>query len=126
MRQLTALAAKHHRAIEALLEQPSVPKAAEASGVARTTLYRWMRDPMFSAAYYEARKQSVQQTVGRIHSASWAALQVLLQLMADPKMPPTVRFAAAAKILDLAIQTAVIDDLQRRLEVLEAYYEPTK
>jgi len=126
MRQLAALAAKHHRAIEALLEQPSVPKAAEAAGVPRTTLYRWLKDPTFSAAYYEQRRLGVQQTVGRIHTASWAALQVLLQLMADPKMPPTVRFAAAAKILDLAIQTAVIDDLTRRLEALEAYYESSK
>lgn len=110
-----------HKAVSALLTEPSVRKAAEASGVKERTLYTWLRQPDFGAAYRAARREATQQAIARLQQMSGAAAVVLCQLMASGN-PAPVRLAAASKVLDMAIKSVELEDLQARLEALERAY----
>jgi hypothetical protein len=111
-----------HKAVSALLTEPSVRKAAEAAGVQERRLYRWLKEPDFADAYRTARREATQQAIARLQQASGAAVSVLLTIMARDTTAPPVRLAAASKVLDLAIKSVELEDLQARLEALEKLY----
>ena len=51
MEQLVEFDPKKQKALTALLEQLTIDKAADAAGVDRSTIYRYLKDPDFAAAY---------------------------------------------------------------------------
>jgi hypothetical protein len=120
---LEKLTAKQHNAIGALLTQPNVRSAAEAAGVPERTLFAWLRQPAFAEEYRLARRESTNQAVARLQSASSAAVSVLLKVLANETTKPTVRVSAARCVLELAIKAVELDDLAARLEALERAYE---
>ena len=119
---VTGLNAKQERALLALLNEPTIAAAAVAAGVSESTLFRWLREPLFADAYRSARRASVKQAVGQLQRVSWSAASVLTQIMADPQVAPAVRLGAASKVLDLAIHAVETEDLDARLAALEAKY----
>ena len=48
------LGRKMDAAVAALLTQRNVEEAAQAAGIGATTLWRWLKQPEFQAAYREA------------------------------------------------------------------------
>ncbi len=114
------LSAKQHAAIDALLVSATVQTAAQASGVSRRQLYRWLDDPDFAAAYRRARWSATQQSIARLQQVSSAAVTVLISIAADKHMPPSSRVAAASKLLDLALRAVELEELEARLANLEA------
>jgi hypothetical protein len=117
------LSAKHHKAISALLSEPSIRKAAEQSGIPERTMYAWLKDSAFDAAYRAARRDSVQQATARLQFVCSAAVSVLCQLMMKETVHASIRLSAAKTILELSIKAIEIDDLAARLEALEKAYE---
>jgi uncharacterized protein with ATP-grasp and redox domains len=113
------LTARQHRALAALLAEPTIRRAAEVSEVGDKTLYRWMREPAFAAAYREMRGAATQHAIALVQKYSSNAAATLCQLMASPN-PAAIRLAAASKILDLAIKATEIEDIRRELEELKA------
>jgi len=113
--------ARQHKALAALLAEPSIRKAAEASGVPERTLYAWLKDTAFAAEYRVMRRDATSQAIARIQQFSGHAAATLVQLMASPN-PPAIRLAAASKILELAIKSVEVDDITARLEALEVKY----
>ena len=116
------LTAKQTRAISALLAEPTIRKAAEQAGVPERTIYQWLKNSEFDAAYRVARRESVQQATARLQYASSAAVTVLYQLMARDTVHASIRLSAAKTILELAIKAIEIDDLAARLDALEERY----
>ena len=57
------LTAKQDEAILALLNEPSIRKAAESIGVDHKTLYRWLEQPLFGDAYRKARRETFSQAI---------------------------------------------------------------
>jgi hypothetical protein len=118
---LDALNPRQSKALEALLAESSIGKAAVASEVPERTLRHWLRDdPAFTAAYREARRESVRQSVARLQQASGAAVTVLLSLMANKNTAAPVRLAAAVKVLEMSHKAVELDDVIARIEALEA------
>jgi hypothetical protein len=118
---LDALNPRQSKALEALLSEGSIGKAAAACEVPERTLRHWLRsDAAFQDAYREARRESVRQSVARLQQASGAAVTVLLQLMATKGSPPAVRLAAATKVLEMSHKAIELDDVIARIEALEA------
>lgn len=118
---LDILSPPQQKALEALLSEPTIGKAAAAAEVSESSVYRWLRgDSAFQEAYREARRESVRQAVARLQQASGAAVTVLLQLMATKGNPPAVRLAAASKVLEMAHKAVELDDVIARIEALEA------
>ena len=114
------LGAKKESAILALLSSRSVEDAARAASVPVRTLYRWLKDPDFCAAYREAKRTSFAQAVARLHQKSSAAVSTLGKVMVDPSTPPSAKIRAADSILNHTARAVEIEDIEARLSVLEA------
>lgn len=118
---MDVLSPRQYRALGALLSAPSVRQAAIEASIPEKTLYNWLRDDDFSAAYRQARRDATQQAIALLQGYSSAAARTLVTLMASGN-PAAVRLAAASKVIDLAMKSVELEDLQQRLEALEARY----
>jgi predicted ATP-dependent endonuclease of OLD family len=115
---------KKEEAIAALLTQRNVEEAARVANIGTQTLYRWMKEPEFDAAYLEARRAAVSQSNARLQQGSSAAVSTLLKVMVDASTPASARVRAADRILEHAKQSIEIDDIQFRLTALERSTQP--
>jgi len=113
-----------HEAIAALLTQRSVEEAARVAEIGTQTLYRWMKDPEFDAAYREGRRAAVSQSYARLQQASSAAASTLVKVMVDANAPASSRVRAANSILDHSRRAIEIDDIVVRVGALEQASKP--
>ena len=113
------LTARQHKAIAALLTEPTITAAATKVGIGERTLHTWLSERPFVDAYRTARREAVTQAVARLQQVSTAAVAVLVQVMADKKTPAGTRVVAAKTVLDMAIRAVELDDISARLEALE-------
>lgn len=113
------LTPRQEAAIVALLSSRNVEEAAKASNNPVRTLYRWLKDPTFDAAYRKAQRVWFRQAVGRLQQAANPAVAALIKLAMDPTVPPTARARAAYCILTLSIRAFENDELDERLTALE-------
>ena len=123
MREIVAkLTPKQEKAIVALLTHPTVEAAAAVLNISPATIYRWLQDPAFDAAYRQARREAVRQAIARLQQVSGKAVDALLEVIDTEytPAPPAVRVSAAKTILEFALKAIEIEDLQARLEALEA------
>src|SRR5262249_49501785 len=104
------LAAKEELAIQALLSNPTLKKAAAAAGISDTTLWRWLRKDNFRKAYIDARRKVVQQSLARIQQLTADAPAALHSIMLDESQNGTTRIAAAKAILEHAIKAVELED----------------
>ena len=111
---------KQEQAIAALLQQPTVVQAAQAAQVGERTLWRWLREKNFKAAYLEARRQVVSQAIAHLQRTTTAAAGTLAQVMDDREAAPSARVSAARTILELALKAVEIEELEGRIEALES------
>lgn len=114
---------KHVRAIEALLQEPTILAAAKKSGVGQATLFRWLNDPQFAGAYKEARGRMLEGTLTSLQSASADAVKCLREVINDTTAQVTARVSASKTILDLSIKAREIFELEDRITYLEKYCE---
>ena len=110
---------KKEKAIAALLTTDTVEQAASVAGIAESTLYRWLREPVFLEQYRKARKAAVDQAISTLQERANKAAKALIDIAEDQEMPPSTRVAAAREILQASIKGIERDDFERRLEELE-------
>jgi transposase len=110
---------KKEKAIAALLTTDTVEQAANVAGIAESTLYRWLKEPVFLEQYRKARKAAVDQAISTLQERANKAAKALIDIAEDQEMPPSTRVAAAREILQTSIKGVERDDFERRLEALE-------
>ncbi len=103
----------------ALLQQPTLEKAAAAAGISSTTAWRLSLTAEFQQELHKARRKVFGQSLARMQYGSSAAVSVILHLMADPKTPVVSRLRAADSVLNHAAKATEMNDLIARVEVLE-------
>ena len=108
-----------HQAVIALLEYPTVKEAAEAAGVHKATVYRWLREPQFQAAYREARRDAVSRATARLQQISSEAVEALREIVSDSSQQGASRVGAARVILEYAAKMTELEDFGERLARLE-------
>lgn len=113
------LSRKQDLAISALLSCDKVADAAEQAGVSEKTLYRWMQEPEFKAAYRAARQAVLQASIGALQAASSEGVATLRRNLTCGT--PSVEVQAAAKLLDQCFKAAELHDIIERLEEIEAH-----
>jgi hypothetical protein len=86
------LGPKQEAAILSLLSQRNFEEAARAAGITPRTLYRWMEEPDFRAAYRNARRAAFSQSVARLQQMSAAAVSTLGNVMIDSNAPANFDF----------------------------------
>jgi hypothetical protein len=120
------LSAKKEAAVLALLTARSIEDAARAADVPPRTLYRWLQESEFDAAYRKARRAAFSQATARLQQATGAAVATLLKIMVDTNAPPSTRVRAADSVLDHATKAIEMEDVEVRVAALEQAAELSK
>jgi hypothetical protein len=110
---------RNERLILALMQSPSMERAAAAAGMSEATLRRRMRDPEFQEEYRAARREAFRQSIVRLQHASGAAVSTLLRVMADQTAPASSRVRAASCVLERSREAMELEDVEARISRLE-------
>ena len=117
---------RQDRFILALLEHPTLEKAAAAVGVSDVTLWRSLKRPEFAEAYRNARRDAFSQSVARLQHASNAAVGTLLRVMTEREAPAASRVRAVDVVLQTALRGMEMENIEARLSALEQAAEVAK
>jgi hypothetical protein len=110
---------KQEEAIVALMSHQSVDDAARAIKIGPRTLYRWLKEPEFDAAYLKARRDTYKQGIARLQKNVGAAISILFKVMADAATPPAVKVRAVECVLSHSGKAIEIEDIEMRVTELE-------
>lgn len=113
------LSTKQENAIVALLNEPSVAKAAQACGLNQKTIHRWLDEPVFSRAYRKARREAFAQAIAASQRYAPVAVQTLAKIMTDATLSVASRVSAATALLKFSRESIELDDLATRVDDLE-------
>lgn len=119
MQQIEDFDPKKQKALTALLEQPTIDKAADAAGVARSTIYRYLKDPDFAAAYRQARSEALAHATTRLQQLASEAVEALGDVIGDAYAAPKDRISASRTVLDFAYSAHDLEALAAALDDLE-------
>jgi hypothetical protein len=110
------------RLILALLEQPSLNKAAASIGMSTTTAWRVSKTPEFQEEYRLARREAYSHTVARLQHASGAAASLMFKLLGNFAKNLDIKpihLRAAEMVLEQSWKGMQFEDLAARLARLE-------
>ncbi len=113
------LSPQQEAAILALLNELTVAKAAEGAGVSERTIYLWLDQPAFEAAYTKARRQHFRQAIGISQRYTSTMLSVLVSIATDKNIPAGARVAAATQVAKFSREGIELDDVIARVTALE-------
>ena len=114
-----ALSPKQERAVLALLQEPTIAKAAKAAEVGERTIHRWLSDSVFGKAYRKARREAFGHAIALTQHYAPLAVNTLATIMADASTPAHARVTAASTLLKFGREGIELDDLAVRIEALE-------
>ena len=117
--QKQVFTAKKQKALTSLLSCPNLKEASEAAGCNRSSLYRYLSDPVFCKELNRLRFQQLNQAAGSLQKNSERAADILFELAEDKQCPASVRLSAARTILEAGIKFAETVNLEQRLTELE-------
>jgi hypothetical protein len=110
------LTRKQAAALAALLSAPTHRQAPQACGVSEVTLWRWLKQDEFRAAYLAARQEAFEQACGRLQAALGAAVETLERQLTCGQAAVEAR--AAAALLSHGLKVTEMFDIIRRIEAL--------
>ena len=96
---------KKQAALEALMDSNSLTEAAEKAGIARRTLYNYLRNDIdFARAYDEIRDRQAVAFMDDLTDRRQRAHAVIMEIMEDAEQSAIVRLKAAQAILTAAAE----------------------
>jgi len=118
-RTLSGLTPKQRKAVEALLTTGDATAAAQAAGIARDTLYRWLRQPLFLEAVRAAEAQALDDLSRMLVRLGRTAVGTLAKAMSDAATPAATKVRAADATLGRLLQLRELATLEARVAELE-------
>ena len=118
-RTLSELSAKQRRAVAALVTTGDASAACAQAGIARDTLYRWLKQPAFAQAVREAEASAIDDLSRLLVRLSRTATATLAKAMTDPVAPYPTRVRAADVTLNRLLQLRELATLEARVTELE-------
>ncbi len=104
----------------ALIETSSIREAAKKSGIGEATIYRYLQDKDFLAAYRTARRQTVESAIAQMQNAATESVERLKELQYCEN--PAVAARCAQIIFENSVKGMETFDILERLEALENEY----
>jgi hypothetical protein len=117
MKSSSGISAKQEKLIAYLLSERTIDSACGKAKVAVTTYWRWMQTPAFLSEYRKARVSILENTVTRLQSLTFEAIDTLERSLHCEN--PSVESRTAAVILDQALKGLEMLDLAQRVDTLE-------
>ena len=102
-----------------LLTKNNLQDASKVAGVSMNTLLRWLQQDEFKEQYKQAKQETLKQAISQLQVATTEAVATLRDIVKDAEVNPSVRVSACKAILDGAMKSAELQDLEERLTKLE-------
>ena len=107
------------RAAEALVAGASHHMAAASVGMSGRTLRRWLQDPEFIGVLESLRRIAFDEAMGLLRASALDAVRSLRSVLSDGHAPAPARVTAARAILELAVRSHEMNEIEGRIEQLE-------
>lgn len=117
--KVTELRPNQRKALETLVATGSISQAAVAAGVARKTVYAWLKDPAFGIALKAAEVEALDNLARSLISLAPAAVAALAAVLNDPAATHTQRIRAAEAVLANTLRLRELHTIEARLTKLE-------
>ena len=117
---------KKQAALEALIDSNSLTEAAEKAGIARRTLYNYLRNDIeFARAYEEIRGRQTVALMDDLTERRKRAHDVIMGLMEDTEQPAIIRLKAAQAILAATAEQekAVTDIIRETVKAEDDFWD---
>jgi hypothetical protein len=111
---------KIEQLVRALVEHPSVEKAAAAVGISESTAWRWVKSLEFRQQQREFLRVGSSRHAGRLQGAASMAVSSLVRTLADKEATAASKVRAAEVILSEARSAYDREVLLFQLEQLES------
>ncbi len=118
-RKSTKKSRQRERLVLALLQQPSLEKAAASIGISAVTAWRIHKTPEFQEEFRQAQNEAVAQALRHLQQGSGAAATVMLKIMLDPTTPAASRLHAADRVIQHSKDHLEREDFELRLRRVE-------
>lgn len=119
-RTTEGLTRNQERALDALLDAPSMAAAARLIGLSDRTLRRYMAQPAFADELRRRRAVLAQEAATGLVVLARRGREALAGLLEDPNTPPAILARVGIAAQDLARQALDQDDILARIDALEA------
>ena len=114
-----AITPRQSIAIERLLNGGTVQGAADAAGVSRKTVYKWLSIPAFQEAINSAQAEAMARLSRALIALGGSAIETLGETMSDKTQPPAVRVRAADIVTGRLLTMRESVEFEARLAELE-------
>jgi len=122
------LTAKQRNAIPHLVAAPSIEEAARRAACTKQTLYNWLAEPAFAAAYEQAQMRVYESGLAALRCAIEAGVSTMRELAEDAKQPGNVRCSAAKSLVEIAMraheQIVMADEIRELQAQMDAVGGP--
>jgi arginine/lysine/ornithine decarboxylase len=105
--------------VVAMLAHPTVEAAAASVGIAASTAYRWLQHADVIQRLAEARRDVMKAVMSRLQQAAAGSVDCLCQVQREGESE-SARVSAARTILEQALRAVELQEVQERIEKLEA------
>ncbi len=105
------------KALNALLNSPSIREASKQSGLSEETIYRYLKDTEFKTEYNAARRRIFEQNIFKLQSLHNQAVETLERNLNCEN--PSVEVRAAQIVIESNRKDFETFDILERLEQLE-------
>lgn len=102
---------------------PTAKEVIEKNKISKTTLFNLKKDPEFKRLLIEARAEIWESVIDDISRNLGECVKVLLDIMKNPKTPPTARIKAAKAIIDYGAEYYDNVRILLKIEELEELYD---
>lgn len=123
MQDLDPLSTQQRQVLVSLLGGSPITRAAAAAEVDPSTIYRWLKMPTFQQELREGRRALAQQGLGQLQALVSDAVALVREILNDSTRSAAVRLRAADLVLEHTVRYLELDDLERRIQELEALLE---
>ena len=115
--KFTSLTHRQQAALPHIVGSPTLSQGARSANIGRATLYRWLQDEGFRQALNRLRSEAADLATSELQALMLKGILVLSQAMEDPS--PDIKLRAARATLYLALKVKDIEEIQRRLELID-------
>lgn len=112
---------KQRQLLEALMTARTKQEAIKGVGISQSTAYRYMNDEEFQAELKKLENESLSRISTRLNSIAHEAVNKLQDVIRDDEeATPANHIQASRVVLEFLYRAKETEDLQERLEALEA------
>jgi len=115
--EANGLTRKQREAIPHLIGARSLEEGCRRAKLAKTTLFKWLKEEAFREALERTREEVISEALGRLKASITQAVDGLIQLMVAEEK--SIRLRACQTVLDFVLRAREIEEVSERLTRVE-------